>query len=49
VPCIGTGRCTGGRDSRLGRGRGARHRQVTGFISRERAAVVQGRRHAAEP
>ena len=46
---IGTGRCTGGQDSRLGRGLGARYREATKSIAHEHAEVVQGRRHAAEP
>ena len=37
---IGTVKCAVGQDSRLGRGRGARHRRVAKFIGPERAAVV---------
>ena len=37
---IGTVKCAVGQDSRLGRGRGARHRREAKFIGLERAAVV---------
>ena len=37
-----TGRWAGGRDSRLGRGRGARYRWSTKFVGREHAEALQG-------